>query len=252
LIIISWILWQRLYNFKYFNISKWKNLKTKLAESGCNVAFTYLGSEESATEIEKLSDKYSVKIKKYQSDASDFDQSTELIENILDDFDSYDILINNAGITKDNLLLRMDEDSWKKVIDINLNSCFNLTKCAIREFMKKKEGVIINISSIVGIKGNAGQSNYSASKAGINGFTKSIALELGSRNIRCNAIAPGFIETDMTSKGDGKLLESWVESIPLKRAGHVEDIANLCVYLASEKGSYITGQIIKVDGGLVT
>ena len=229
-----------------------KGIVEKLAESGCNVAFTYLSSKESATEIEKLSDKYSVKIKKYQSDASDFDQSTELIENILDDFDSYDILINNAGITKDNLLLRMDEDSWKKVIDINLNSCFNLTKCAIREFMKKKEGVIINISSIVGIKGNAGQSNYSASKAGINGFTKSIALELGSRNIRCNAIAPGFIETDMTSKGDGKLLESWVESIPLKRAGHVEDIANLCVYLASEKGSYITGQIIKVDGGLVT
>ena len=229
-----------------------KGIVEKLAESGCNVAFTYLSSKESATEIEKLSDKYSVKIKKYQSDASDFEQSTELIENILDDFDSYDILINNAGITKDNLLLRMDEDSWKKVIDINLNSCFNLTKCAIREFMKKKEGVIINISSIVGIKGNAGQSNYSASKAGINGFTKSIALELGSRNIRCNAIAPGFIETDMTSKGDGKLLESWVESIPLKRAGHVEDIANLCVYLASEKGSYITGQIIKVDGGLVT
>jgi 3-oxoacyl-[acyl-carrier protein] reductase len=229
-----------------------KGIVEKLAESGCNVAFTYLSSEESATEIEKLSDKYSVKIKKYQSDASDFDQSSELIENILDDFESYDILINNAGITKDNLLLRMDEDSWKKVIDINLNSCFNLTKCAIREFMKKKEGVIINISSIVGVKGNAGQSNYSASKAGINGFTKSIALELGSRNIRCNAIAPGFIETDMTSKGDGKLLESWVESIPLKRAGHVEDIANLCVYLASEKGSYITGQIIKVDGGLVT
>ena len=171
-----------------------KGIVEKLAESGCNVAFTYLSSKESAAEIEKLSDKYNVKIKKYQSDASDFDQSSKLIENILDDFDSYDILVNNAGITKDNLLLRMDEDSWKKVIDINLNSCFNLTKCAIREFMKKKEGVIINISSIVGIKGNAGQSNYSASKAGINGFTKSIALELGSRNIRCNAIAPGFIE----------------------------------------------------------
>ena len=216
------------------------------------MAFTYLSSEESAKEIEKLSDKYNVKIKKYQSDASDFDQSNKLIENILDDFDTYDILINNAGITKDNLILRMDEDSWKKVIDINLNSCFNLTKSAIREFMKKKEVVIINISSIVGVKGNAGQSNYSASKAGINGFTKSIALELGSRNIRCNAIAPGFIETDMTNKGDGKLLENWIESIPLKRAGNVEDIANLCVYLASDKGSYITGQIIKVDGGLVT
>ena len=229
-----------------------KGIVEKLAESGCNVAFTYLSSKESAAEIEKLSDKYNVKIKKYQSDASDFDQSNKLIENILDDFDTYDILINNAGITKDNLILRMDEDSWKKVIDINLNSCFNLTKCAIREFMKKKKGVIINISSIVGVKGNAGQSNYSASKAGINGFTKSIALELGSRNIRCNAIAPGFIETDMTNKGDGKLLENWIESIPLKRAGNVEDIANLCVYLASDKGSYITGQIIKVDGGLVT
>ena len=148
-----------------------KGIVEKLAESGCNVAFTYLSSKESAAEIEKLSDKYNVKIKKYQSDASDFDQSNKLIENILDDFDTYDILINNAGITKDNLILRMDEDSWKKVIDINLNSCFNLTKCAIREFMKKKEGVIINISSIVGVKGNAGQSNYSASKAGINGFT---------------------------------------------------------------------------------
>ena len=229
-----------------------KGIVEKLAKSGCNVAFTYLSSEESAIEIEKLSEKYNVKIKKYKSDASDFNQSSKLIENILDDFDSYDILINNAGITKDNLILRMDEESWKKVIDINLNSCFNLTKCAIREFMKKKKGVIINISSIVGIKGNAGQSNYSASKAGINGFTKSIALELGSRNIRCNAIAPGFIETDMTSKGDGKLLDSWIESIPLKRAGNVDDVANLCVYLASDKGSYITGQIIKVDGGLVT
>ncbi|MFL3002022.1 MAG: 3-oxoacyl-[acyl-carrier-protein] reductase [Cytophagales bacterium] len=229
-----------------------KGIVEKLAKSGCNVAFTYLSSEESAIEIEKLSEKYNVKIKKYKSDASDFNQSSKLIENILDDFDSYDILINNAGITRDNLILRMDEESWKKVIDINLNSCFNLTKCAIREFMKKKKGVIINISSIVGIKGNAGQSNYSASKAGINGFTKSIALELGSRNIRCNAIAPGFIETDMTSKGDGKLLDSWIESIPLKRAGNVDDVANLCVYLASDKGSYITGQIIKVDGGLVT
>ena len=229
-----------------------KGIVEKLAKSGCNVAFTYLSSEESAIEIEKLSEKYNVKIKKYKSDASDFNQSSKLIESILDDFHSYDILINNAGITKDNLILRMDEESWKKVIDINLNSCFNLTKCAIREFMKKKKGVIINISSIVGIKGNAGQSNYSASKAGINGFTKSIALELGSRNIRCNAIAPGFIETDMTSKGDEKLLDSWIESIPLKRAGNVDDVANLCVYLASDKGSYITGQIIKVDGGLVT
>ena len=229
-----------------------KGIVEKFAQEGCNIAFTYLSSESSAIEVEKNAKSYGVKVIKYKSDASNFDQSSKLIENVIKDFGSYDILINNAGITRDNLLLRMDEDSWKKVIDINLNSCFNLTKCAIREFMKKKDGVIINISSIVGVKGNAGQSNYSASKAGINGFTKSIALELGSRNIRCNAIAPGFIETDMTNKGDGKLLESWLESIPLKRAGNVSDVANLCTYLASDKASYITGQIIKVDGGLVT
>ena len=229
-----------------------KGIVEKFAQEGCNIAFTYLSSESSAIEVEKNASSYGVKVIKYKSDASNFDQSSELIENVMKDFGSYDILINNAGITRDNLLLRMDEDSWKKVIDINLNSCFNLTKCAIREFMKKKDGVIINISSIVGVKGNAGQSNYSASKAGINGFTKSVALELGSRNIRCNAIAPGFIDTDMTNQGDGKLLESWIESIPLKRAGNVSDVANLCSYLASDKASYITGQIIKVDGGLVT
>ena len=229
-----------------------KGIVEKFAQEGCNIAFTYLSSESSAIEVEKNAKSYGVKVIKYKSDASNFDQSSELIENVIKDFGSYDILINNAGITRDNLLLRMDEDSWKKVIDINLNSCFNLTKCAIREFMKKKDGVIINISSIVGVKGNAGQSNYSASKAGINGFTKSVALELGSRNIRCNAIAPGFIETDMTSQGDGKLLENCIESIPLKRAGNVSDVANLCSYLASDKASYITGQIIKVDGGLVT
>ena len=224
---------------------------TELVKKFTSLGGNVIGSGTKAEKLDLLKKKYpNIKVKKF--DIGDHSRIEEFIDDISLELGGLDILINNAGITKDNLLLRMDEDSWKKVIDINLNSCFNLTKCAIREFMKKKEGVIINISSIVGIKGNAGQSNYSASKAGINGFTKSIALELGSRNIRCNAIAPGFIETDMTSKGDGKLLESWVESIPLKRAGHVEDIANLCVYLASEKGSYITGQIIKVDGGLVT
>ena len=229
-----------------------KGIVEKFASEGCDIAFTYLSSESSANEVEKKAIKSGVKVKKYKSDASSFEESNQLIEDVINDFGSYDILINNAGITRDNLLLRMDEESWKKVIDINLNSCFNLTKSAVREFMKKKSGVIINISSIVGVKGNAGQSNYSASKAGINGFTKSIALELGSRNIRCNAIAPGFIETDMTSQGDGKLLESWIESIPLKRAGNVNDIANLCTYLASDEATYITGQVIKVDGGLVT
>ena len=229
-----------------------RGIVEKFASEGCDIAFTYLSSESSAEEVEKKAIKSGVKVKKYRSDASSFEESNQLIEDVINDFGSYDILINNAGITRDNLLLRMDEESWKKVIDINLNSCFNLTKSAVREFMKKKDGVIINISSIVGIKGNAGQSNYSASKAGINGFTKSVALELGSRNIRCNAIAPGFIETDMTSKGDGKLLEGWIDSIPLKRAGNINDVANLCVYLASDQASYITGQIIKVDGGLVT
>ena len=186
-------------------------------------------------------------------DVSNYDLVKKSFKIIIKKWGRLDVLFNNAGIgVRANTPDKISYEDWKKVIDINLNSCFNLTKCAIREFMKKKDGVIINISSIVGVKGNAGQSNYSASKAGINGFTKSIALELGSRNIRCNAIAPGFIETDMTNKGDGKLLENWIESIPLKRAGNVSDVANLCSYLASDKASYITGQIIKVDGGLVT
>ena len=229
-----------------------KGIVEKFASVGCNVAFTYLSSEESAIKIEKSGNLLGVKLKKYKSDASKFDESIELVNNVVKDFGSFDIVVNNAGITKDNLLLRMDEESWNKVIDINLNSCFNLTKSAVKEFMKKKNGIIINISSIVGVKGNAGQSNYAASKAGIIGFTKSIALELGSRNIRCNAIAPGFIETDMTSQGNEKLLDNWIDSIPLKRVGNVNDVANLCVYLASEKASYITGQVIRVDGGLVT
>ena len=229
-----------------------RGIVERFAQEGCNIAFTYLSSESSAEDVEKIVKSFGVKVKKYKSDASDFNQSNQLIDNVIKDFGTYDILVNNAGITKDNLLLRMDEESWKSVININLNSCFNLTKSAIREFMRKKEGVIINISSIVGIKGNAGQTNYSASKAGINGFTKSVALELASRNIRCNAVAPGFIETDMTNHGDGKLLESWIDSIPLKKAGKVVDVSNLCLFLASEDANYITGQIINVDGGLVT
>lgn len=229
-----------------------KDIVKKFINSNCNVAFTYLSSDEEAEKIEKEFGRNNLKIKKYKSDASNFEASSKLVENVIKDFGGFDILINNAGITKDNLILRMDQDAWKKVIDINLNSCFNLTKCSVREFIKKKEGVIINISSIVGVKGNAGQSNYAASKAGVNGFTKSIALELASRNIRCNAIAPGFIETDMTSKDGSGLLDKWIESIPLKRAGIVDDVSELCLFLASDKASYITGQIINVDGGLVT
>lgn len=229
-----------------------KDIVKKFINSNCNVAFTYLSSDEEAEKIEKEFGRNNLKIKKYKSDASNFEASSKLVEDVIKDFGGFDILINNAGITKDNLILRMDQDAWKKVIDINLNSCFNLTKCSVREFIKKKEGVIINISSIVGVKGNAGQSNYAASKAGVNGFTKSIALELASRNIRCNAIAPGFIETDMTSKDGSGLLDKWIELIPLKRAGIVDDVSELCLFLASDKASYITGQIINVDGGLVT
>ena len=224
----------------------------KFAKEGCNIAFSYLSSESSASKLEKVIKSLGVKVKKYKSDASNFEAGNQLINDVINDFGGFDILINNAGITKDNLLLRMDYKSWKKVLDINLNSCFNLTKAAVKEFLKKKKGSIINISSIVGIKGNAGQSNYAASKGGINSFTKSIALELGSRNIRCNAIAPGFIETEKTDQIDKKNLNNWINSIPLKRAGSVEDVANLCCFLGSDKSSYITGQIIKVDGGLLT
>ena len=229
-----------------------KGIVEKFAEEGCNIAFSYLSSESSASKLEKEIKSLGVKVKKYKSDASNFKEGNQLINDVINDFGGFDILINNAGITKDNLLLRMDYESWKKVLDINLNSCFNLTKAAVKEFLKKKKGSIINISSIVGIKGNAGQSNYAASKGGINSFTKSIALELGSRNIRCNAIAPGFIETEMTDQIDKKKLDNWINSIPLKRAGSVEDVANLCCFLGSDKSSYITGQIIKVDGGLLT
>jgi len=229
-----------------------KGIVKKFAKEGCDIAFTYLSSESSASKLEDEIKFLGVKVQKYKSDASSFEESNQLIENVTNDFGGFDILVNNAGITKDNLLLRMDNEAWNKVINTNLNSCFNLTKWAVRQFMKNRKGSIINISSIVGIKGNAGQSNYAASKGGINSFTKSIALELGSRNIRCNAIAPGFIETEMTDQMDEKNLKNWIDSIPLKRAGSVEDIANLCSFLGSDKSSYITGQIIKVDGGLVT
>ena len=229
-----------------------KGIVYKLVENGANVAFTYSSSSSVSKEIvnDLASEKNNVKA--YKSDASVFEQCETLIKNVISDFGDIDVLINNAGITKDNLLMRMSENDFEKVIDINLNSCFNLTKCAIREFVKKKEGVIINISSIVGIKGNAGQTNYSASKAGINGFTKSIALELGSRNIRCNVIAPGFIKTEMTDNLSASVIESWNSSIPLRRPGETHDVANLCLFLASDLSSYITGQVINVDGGLLT
>ncbi|MBC8307701.1 MAG: 3-oxoacyl-[acyl-carrier-protein] reductase [Pelagibacterales bacterium] len=229
-----------------------RSICESFAENGCNVAFTYNNSHEAAENLVKELNKYDVKVKSYKSDASDHDKSAELIDNVISDFDRIDVLVNNAGITKDNLLMRMSPSDFKDVVNVNLGSVFNLTKSSIKVFLKQKEGSIINISSIVGIKGNAGQSNYAASKAGIIGFSKSIALELGSRNIRCNVVAPGFIETDMTDSLSEDVLEKWKENIPLKRSGKPNDVGNACVFLASDLSSYITGQVLQVDGGLLT
>lgn len=229
-----------------------RSICESFAENGCNVAFTYNSSKEAAENLVEELKKYDVKVKSYKSDASDHDKSVELIDNVISDFERIDVLVNNAGITKDNLLMRMSPSDFKDVVNVNLGSVFNLTKSSIKIFLKQKEGSIINISSIVGVKGNAGQSNYAASKAGIIGFSKSIALELGSRNIRCNVVAPGFIETDMTDSLSDDVLEKWKESIPLKRSGKPNDVGNACVFLASDLSSYITGQVLQVDGGLLT
>ena len=224
----------------------------KFAEHGANVAFTYLSSVEQGEALEKELSAREVKAKGYRSDAADFSAAEALISNVVNDFGALDVLVNNAGITKDMLLLRMNEEIWDEVIRVNLKSVYNTVKAAARTFMKQRNGVIINMSSVVGIKGNAGQGNYAASKAGIIGFTKSIALELGSRNIRCNAIAPGFIETEMTEKLDPKTVQSWREAIPLQRGGTPEDVADCAVFLASDMAAYITGQVIQVDGGMLT
>ncbi|MGM0636511.1 MAG: 3-oxoacyl-[acyl-carrier-protein] reductase [Bacteroidota bacterium] len=222
------------------------------AQQGANVAFTYNSSVQPAEELEKELQQLGVKAKAYQSNAADFDQAQEFVKNVMADFGSIDAVINNAGITKDNLLMRMSEEDFNKVIQVNLNSVFNLTKAVLRPMLKQRAGSIINISSVVGVKGNAGQANYAASKAGVIGFTKSTALELGSRNIRANVIAPGFIETEMTAKLDEKTVDGWREAIPLKRGGQPEDVANACVFLASDMSAYITGQTINVDGGMLT
>lgn len=229
-----------------------KGIAEIFAAHGANVAFTYNSSAEAAEALAKNLESKGVKAKAYQSDASDFEQAQQLATDVMADFGSIDVLINNAGITKDNLLMRMSEDDFNKVVQVNLNSVFNLTKAVLRPMLKQRHGSIINMSSVVGIKGNAGQANYAASKAGIIGFSKSVALELGSRNIRSNVIAPGFIETEMTAKLDEATVESWRQSIPLKRGGTPEDIANACVFLASDMSSYITGQTLSVDGGMLT
>jgi len=223
-----------------------------LAKHGSNIAFTFNNSEISAKSLELELKAIGVKAKGYKSDASDFNQSENLINEVLDDFGVIDVLINNAGITRDNLLMRMGEDDFDEVIRVNLKSVFNMSKAIQRHFLNKRKGSIIHMSSIVGIKGNAGQTNYAASKAGIIGFSKSLALELGSRNIRSNVIAPGFIETEMTSNLDEKIVNSWRNLIPLKRVGNSVDIANACVFLASDLSDYITGQVLQVDGGMLT
>ncbi|MBQ7762600.1 MAG: 3-oxoacyl-[Flavobacteriales bacterium] len=222
------------------------------AKHGANVAFTYLSSVEKGQALEAELSSHGVKAKGYRSDASDYDQAQALAEEVAKDFGRIDILVNNAGITRDGLLMRMGKDQWDAVIKTNLDSVFNLTKAVQRTMLKQRSGSIINMSSVVGIKGNAGQANYAASKAGIIGFTKSVALELGSRGIRCNAIAPGFIETEMTGALDPKVVEGWTEAIPLKRAGTVEDIANACLFLGSDLSTYVTGQVLSVNGGMLT
>ena len=228
-----------------------KGIAEVFAAHGAEVAFTYAGSVDKAQELENTLSKLT-KVKAYQSDASDYDAAQKLVEDVIAEFGKVDILINNAGITKDNLMMRMSKEDWDKVIRVNLDSVFNLTKAVVKPMMKARSGSIINMTSIVGVKGNAGQANYAASKAGVIGFTKSIALELGSRNIRCNAIAPGFIETEMTAALDEKTVQSWREGIPLKRGGQPEDVANACVFFASEMSSYISGQVLNVDGGMLT
>lgn len=222
------------------------------AVHGANVAFTYSSSVEAALQLEKELTKKGIKAKGYKSDASNYEEAQKLADEVVAEFGGIDILINNAGITKDNLLMRMSEEDFDKVIQVNLKSVFNMTKAVQRTMLKQRKGSIINMSSVVGVKGNAGQANYAASKAGIIGFTKSIALELGSRNIRCNAIAPGFIETEMTAVLDEKVVQGWRDSIPLKRGGQPEDVANACVFLASDMSAYITGQVLNVDGGMLT
>lgn len=229
-----------------------KAIAEQYAEQGANIAFTYLSSVEKGEALEKELSAKGVKVKGYRSDASDYAAAQELITSVVEEFGSLDILINNAGITKDNLLLRMGEADWDAIMNINLKSCFNTVKAVSRTMMKQRSGSIINMSSVVGVKGNAGQANYAASKAGIIGFTKSIALELGSRGIRCNAIAPGFIETEMTDALDEKTVQSWRDAIPLKRGGSPEDVANACVFLGSDMSSYVTGQTLQVDGGMLT
>ena len=229
-----------------------KGIAQTFAQHGANVAFTYSSSVGPAEELEQELTALAVKAKAYQSNAANFESAQQLASDVLEEFSSIDVLINNAGITKDNLLMRISEEDFDKVIEVNLKSVFNMTKAVQRTMLKQRHGSLIHMSSVVGVKGNAGQSNYAASKAGIIGFSKSIALELGSRNIRSNVIAPGFIETEMTGKLPEDVVAQWRAGIPLKRGGSPDDVANACLFLASDLSAYITGQVLNVDGGMLT
>ena len=229
-----------------------RGIAQTLAKHGCSIAFTFNTNIEAARSLVNELNTIGVKAKAYKSNAADFDAANKLVEDVISDFNSLEILINNAGITKDNLLMRMGEEDFDEVVKVNLKSVFNMTKAVQRTFLKQRNGSLIHMSSVVGVKGNAGQANYAASKAGIIGFSKSVALELGSRNNRSNVIAPGFIETEMTAKLDEETVKGWRAAIPLKRGGTPEDIANACVYLASDLSAYVTGQTLNVDGGMLT
>jgi 3-oxoacyl-[acyl-carrier protein] reductase len=228
-----------------------KGIAEKFISQGATVVFTYASSDDKARALEAELAAMGGKAKGYKSDAADFNAAQALIDQVVADFGTVDILVNNAGITRDTLLMRMSEEQWDEVMRVNLKSVFNLTKAVIKPMLKAKAGSIINMSSVVGVKGNAGQANYAASKAGIIGFTKSVAAELGSRNIRCNAIAPGFIETEMTGALDEKTVQEWRNAIPLKRGGTTEDVANATLFLASDMSAYITGQTLHVCGGML-
>ena len=229
-----------------------RSIAITFAKQGANVAFTYLSSVEKGEALTAELEAFGIKAKGYRSDASDYTSAESLVNEVVADFGTLDVVVNNAGITRDGLLMRMSEEQWDEVIRVNLKSVFNLTKAATKPMMKAKSGSIINLTSVVGIRGNAGQANYAASKAGIIGFTKSVALELGSRNIRSNAIAPGFIETEMTDELNAASIEEWKKTIPLKRGGQPDEVADACVFLASDMSRYITGQVLQVDGGMLT
>ncbi len=228
-----------------------KAISQKCVNEGAKVAFTYLSSEEKANALAKELSESGGVVKGFKSNAADFEAAQQLVQDVVEEFGTIDVLVNNAGITRDNLLMRMTEEMWDEVINTNLKSAFNLTKAVQRPMLKARKGSIINMSSVVGVSGNAGQANYAASKAGMIGFTKSVAQELGSRSIRCNAIAPGFIETEMTEALDEKVVQEWRNSIPLKRGGNPEDVANAVVFLGSDMSSYVTGQTLNVCGGML-